>query len=96
VKRSNRPALSFASQPCGWFAFFEDEDAAGPSSLTSGNCPSSERVSVQPEAGLAKIDHEEEKLSLGGIVAGSNRPSNEKSSSTTVDVKLPAPAPGKK
>jgi len=25
-----RPALGFASQPCDWFAFIEDDDAAGP------------------------------------------------------------------
>jgi hypothetical protein len=24
------PALGFAPQPCDWFAFFEDDDAAGP------------------------------------------------------------------
>ena len=45
---------------------FEDEDAAGPSSAISGNCPSFERVPVGPETGLPKISVKEEKLSLGG------------------------------
>jgi hypothetical protein len=68
---------------------FEDEDAAGPSSSASGYCPSSERVSVRPGSGLAKINYEEEKRSLGGADACGDRPSNGKSRSIRSDVKRP-------
>jgi hypothetical protein len=86
----NRPALGFASQPCDWFAFFENEDAAGPSSFVGGNYPSSERVSKRPETGLAKIDidHEEEKLSPEEAAASGDCPSNEKGRSNLINVKF--------